>query len=242
MSRQFSKFSVLSRLAIVALTLIAFGAILAACSPTAPAPAATAAPTVVPQPTKPPAPTAAPWAPPAAADRFAAARQRCVDETNAYRARVGVPPVVARPDTAACTDTDARGEPLPDELVGVGITEKLADQVPLELRGEDARDRAEELLGRVGLGDRGHHYPAQLSGGEQQRVAVARAFAHRPKILFADEPTGNLDAATGAGIIDLIFRLNAEQGTTLVLVTHDEMLARRCTRQIRLAGGRVEGG
>jgi ABC-type lipoprotein export system ATPase subunit len=97
------------------------------------------------------------------------------------------------------------------------------------------------MLKRVGL--RGlRHYPKHLSGGEQQRVALARAFVMQPKLLLADEPTGNLDAATGAAIIDLIFQLNAEHGTTLVLVTHDEMLARRCTRQIRLAGGRVRAG
>jgi putative ABC transport system ATP-binding protein len=112
-------------------------------------------------------------------------------------------------------------------------------QVPLELRGEDGRARAEELLERVGLRDRGHHYPAQLSGGEQQRVAVARAFAHRPKILFADEPTGNLDAANGQNVIDLLGELNREQGTTLVLVTHDPDLARLAHRVIRLRDGAV---
>ena len=112
-------------------------------------------------------------------------------------------------------------------------------QVPLELRGEDARGRAEELLARVGLGDRGHHYPAQLSGGEQQRVAVARAFAHRPKILFADEPTGNLDAANGQNVIALLGELNRELGTTLVLVTHDPDLARHARRVIRLRDGVV---
>jgi putative ABC transport system ATP-binding protein len=112
-------------------------------------------------------------------------------------------------------------------------------QVPLELRGEDGRARAEELLARVGLGDRGHHYPAQLSGGEQQRVAVARAFAHRPQILFADEPTGNLDAANGQNVIALLAELNCEQGTTLVLVTHDPDLAGRARRVIRLRDGAV---
>jgi putative ABC transport system ATP-binding protein len=113
-------------------------------------------------------------------------------------------------------------------------------QVPLELRG-DARSsaRARELLERVGLGGRGHHYPAQLSGGEQQRVALARAFSSRPKLLFADEPTGNLDAATGATIIDLMVELNRDLGTTLVLVTHDLDLASRARRTIRLADGRV---
>ncbi len=112
-------------------------------------------------------------------------------------------------------------------------------QVPLELRGEEARGRARELLERVGLADRGHHYPAQLSGGEQQRVAVARAFAHRPKILFADEPTGNLDAANGANVIALLAELNRELATTLVLVTHDPDLANRAQRVIRLRDGAV---
>jgi putative ABC transport system ATP-binding protein len=119
------------------------------------------------------------------------------------------------------------------------LTARENVQVPLELRGEpeEARRRADELLGRVGLGDRGHHYPAQLSGGEQQRVALARAFSHRPRLLFADEPTGNLDAATGAHVIDLLAELNRESGTTLVLVTHDADLARRARRVLRLADG-----
>ena len=113
-------------------------------------------------------------------------------------------------------------------------------QVPLELRGDaQAAPRARELLERVGLGGRGHHYPAQLSGGEQQRVALARGFSSRPKVLFADEPTGNLDAATGATIIDLMVELNRDLGTTLVLVTHDLDLAARARRTIRLADGRV---
>ena len=113
-------------------------------------------------------------------------------------------------------------------------------QVPLELRGDPhAAPRARELLERVGLGDRGHHYPAQLSGGEQQRVALARGFSSRPRVLFADEPTGNLDAATGATIIDLMVELNRDLGTTLVLVTHDLDLAARARRTIRLADGRV---
>jgi putative ABC transport system ATP-binding protein len=112
--------------------------------------------------------------------------------------------------------------------------------LPLELgKVRDAEQRARAMLGRVGLGERLRHYPKHLSGGEQQRVALARAFVVEPKLLFADEPTGNLDAATGAAVIDLLFELNAERGTTLVLVTHDEALARRCSRQIRLAGGRV---
>ena len=113
-------------------------------------------------------------------------------------------------------------------------------RVPLELRGaRDAAPRARELLVRVGLGDRTHHYPAQLSGGEQQRVALARAFVNAPRVLFADEPTGNLDQSTGARIIDLIEQLNREAGTTVVLVTHDEALAARATRIIRLADGAV---
>ena len=119
------------------------------------------------------------------------------------------------------------------------LTARENVQVPLELRGEDGRARADELLLRVGLGDRGHHYPAQLSGGEQQRVAVARAFAHRPKILFADEPTGNLDAANGANVVALLGELNRELGTTLVLVTHDPELAARARRVIRLRDGAI---
>jgi putative ABC transport system ATP-binding protein len=119
------------------------------------------------------------------------------------------------------------------------LTARENVQVPLELRGEPAEARATELLARVGLGDRGHHYPAQLSGGEQQRVALARAFSIRPKFLFADEPTGNLDAATGATIIDLMVAMNREQGTTLVLVTHDPALASHARRIIRLADGQM---
>jgi putative ABC transport system ATP-binding protein len=112
--------------------------------------------------------------------------------------------------------------------------------VPLDLAGNGGgAARADELLERVGLGGRGHHYPTQLSGGEQQRVAVARAFIHRPSILFADEPTGNLDAATGERVIELMMELNREIGTTLVLVTHDPDLARRARRIIRLADGAV---
>ena len=119
------------------------------------------------------------------------------------------------------------------------LTARENVQVPLELRGEDGRARADELLRRVGLADRGHHYPAQLSGGEQQRVAVARAFAHRPRILFADEPTGNLDAANGTNVVALLGELNRELGTTLVLVTHDPELAARAGRLIRLRDGAV---
>jgi len=112
-------------------------------------------------------------------------------------------------------------------------------QVPLELAGGDGAAPARDLLERVGLGGRGHHYPAQLSGGEQQRVALARAFSNRPRILFADEPTGNLDVRTGAVIIDLMGELNRQVGTTLVLVTHDPDLASKARRTIRLADGRV---
>lgn len=112
--------------------------------------------------------------------------------------------------------------------------------VPLELRGEkNIRARALDLLQKVGLADRGHHYPAQLSGGEQQRVSLARAFSNRPQILFADEPTGNLDAETSDKVIDLIFNLNKESGTTLILVTHDLDLANKTGRVLRIKGGRI---
>ncbi len=115
--------------------------------------------------------------------------------------------------------------------------------VPLELRGESgAEATARGWLEKVGLGGRLDHYPAQLSGGEQQRVCIARAFSNSPKILFADEPTGNLDADNAAGIVDLIFDLNRTAGTTLVLVTHDLELARRTGRILRLKGGKVEQG
>ena len=113
-------------------------------------------------------------------------------------------------------------------------------QVPLELRGDPgAEARACDLLIRVGLGDRLHHIPAQLSGGEQQRVAIARAFANAPRILFADEPTGNLDAATGGRIVELLEQLNREAGSTIVLVTHEQALAARAHRVIRLSDGMV---
>jgi len=112
--------------------------------------------------------------------------------------------------------------------------------VPLELRGEKKiRASSMDLLEKVGLADRSHHYPAQLSGGEQQRVSIARAFSNKPLILFADEPTGNLDAETGAMIEKLIFDLNTEAGTTLVLVTHDNELASRTQRIIQLKGGKM---
>lgn len=112
--------------------------------------------------------------------------------------------------------------------------------LPLELEGKkNARERATELLARVGLRERTHHYPKQLSGGEQQRVAIARAFASNPTILFADEPTGNLDTKTGESIIELLFQLNAEEKTTLVLVTHEARLAERCQHRIQIEAGRL---
>jgi putative ABC transport system ATP-binding protein len=114
--------------------------------------------------------------------------------------------------------------------------------LPAELRGESNADtQARELLDKVGLAERLDHYPRQLSGGEQQRVAIARAFASRPNVLFADEPTGNLDTRTGQKVIDLLFDLNAEFDTTLVLVTHDDRLASRCQRTIEIDGGRIVG-
>ena len=113
--------------------------------------------------------------------------------------------------------------------------------LPLELQGRsDARARATEMLGRVGLGDRLRHYPKVLSGGEQQRVALARAFVVQPTVLLADEPTGSLDFATGERVMALMFELNRETGTTLVLVTHDRAVAARCDRQLRIDAGRVE--
>ena len=115
--------------------------------------------------------------------------------------------------------------------------------LPLELAGApEASAPARAMLGRVGLADRLHHYPKQLSGGEQQRVAIARAFVTRPKLLLADEPTGNLDVATGLQVIELLFELNRESGTTLLLVTHDEAITARCDRVLRLAAGCLEGG
>lgn len=148
-------------------------------------------------------------------------------------------------------DEDGRAE-LRRRLVGFvfqsfqllpGLTALENVMLPLELAGRaEARKRATQLLARVGLDARLTHYPKQLSGGEQQRVALARGFAIQPAILFADEPTGNLDTSTGRLIIDLLFELNAEQGTTLVLVTHDENLASRCDRQIRIDAGRVVNG
>jgi putative ABC transport system ATP-binding protein len=112
--------------------------------------------------------------------------------------------------------------------------------LPLELRGErDAREQAAAMLARVGLGERLGHYPRVLSGGEQQRVALARAFVQRPALLLADEPTGSLDFATGASVMELMFELNREAGTTLVLVTHDREIAARCQRQLRIEAGRL---
>ena len=114
--------------------------------------------------------------------------------------------------------------------------------LPLELAGRrDARAAAADVMQRVGLAERARHYPRQLSGGEQQRVAIARAFVTRPDVLFADEPTGNLDTATGERIVDLLFDLNSVAGTTLVLVTHDRALAARCARIVRLDAGRIVG-
>ncbi|MDL2336601.1 MAG: ATP-binding cassette domain-containing protein [Pseudomonadota bacterium] len=115
--------------------------------------------------------------------------------------------------------------------------------LPLELQGRsDARVRATDMLGRVGLGDRLRHYPKVLSGGEQQRVALARAFVMQPAVLLADEPTGSLDFATGERVMELMFELNRESGTTLVLVTHDRAVAARCDRQLRIEAGRVDLG
>jgi len=112
--------------------------------------------------------------------------------------------------------------------------------LPLELRGErDAREQASAMLGRVGLGERLGHYPRVLSGGEQQRVALARAFVLRPALLLADEPTGSLDFATGAAVMELMFELNREAGTTLVLVTHDREIAARCQRQLKIEAGHL---
>jgi putative ABC transport system ATP-binding protein len=124
-----------------------------------------------------------------------------------------------------------------------GLTAIENVMLPMELRGDkSAKKQASEFLDRVGLAQRLNHYPQQLSGGEQQRVAIARAFASKPRILFADEPTGNLDTTTGARIIDLLFDLNREQGTTLLLITHEERLAVRCQRRIELAAGAIVPG
>jgi len=145
-------------------------------------------------------------------------------------------------------DEDARAE-LRGRLVGFvfqsfqllpGWTALENVMLPLELsESKDAEKLARQMLERVGLGERLHHYPKHLSGGEQQRVALARAFVVRPKLLLADEPTGSLDAESGAEVIRLLFDMNREYGTTLVLVTHDESLAARCARVVRLAAGRI---
>src|SRR5262245_44434779 len=145
-------------------------------------------------------------------------------------------------------DEDARAE-LRGRLVGFvfqsvqllpALTALANVMLPLGVAGNaDAVSLARDMLSRVGLGERLRHYPKHLSGGEQQRVALARAFVVRPKLLLADEPTGSLDADAGADVIELLFRMNREQGTTLVMVTHDEGLARRCKRIVRLTAGRV---
>ena len=151
-------------------------------------------------------------------------------------------------ETISALDEDARAE-LRGRTLGFvfqsfhllpALTAVENVALPLELMGRrDGLDKATAMLRRVGLGERLQHYPKHLSGGEQQRVALARAFAVDPKLLLADEPTGNLDATTGAEIIDLMFAMNREAGTTLVLVTHDEQLAARCGRTLRLAQGKL---
>ena len=146
-------------------------------------------------------------------------------------------------------DEDARAEVRAERLGFVfqsfqllgNLTALENVMLPLELQGRpDARAAAREMLGRVGLGQRLGHYPKVLSGGEQQRVALARAFVVRPAVLLADEPTGSLDFATGANVMALMFELNREAGTTLVLVTHDREIAARCDRQLRIEAGRLE--
>jgi len=125
------------------------------------------------------------------------------------------------------------------QLLG-NLTARENVLVPLELIGfEGARERADEVLAEVGLAERGHHYPSQLSGGEQQRVAVARAFAPRPRLLLADEPTGNLDSETGERVLQLLLDMRARHGTTLVMVTHDQSIAQRAERQVHMFGGRI---
>jgi putative ABC transport system ATP-binding protein len=121
-----------------------------------------------------------------------------------------------------------------------GLTALENVMLPLELATADKpKETAKDILSRVGLAERLHHYPAQLSGGEQQRCAIARAFAARPQVLFADEPTGNLDPVTGKRIIDLLFKLNREQGTTLIMATHDEALAENCEIRLQLQAGKL---
>jgi len=153
-------------------------------------------------------------------------------------------------DTISALDEDGRAR-VRGEKVGFvfqnfqllpSLTALENVMLPLELRGDaDAESPARAMLGKVGLGERLGHYPRQLSGGEQQRVALARAFVAGPSLLFADEPTGNLDTTTGQAIIELLFAMNADAGTTLVLVTHDDHLAERCHRILRLDGGRLVG-
>lgn len=147
-----------------------------------------------------------------------------------------------------CLDEEGRAQVRADNVGFIfqsfqllpGLTALENVMLPLELRGnKKAKLLAMDFLGQVGLEKRMSHYPQQLSGGEQQRVAVARAFASQPKILFADEPTGNLDSATGARIIDLLFELNAEQDATLVLITHEDRLAVRCQTRIELSAGKI---
>ena len=158
--------------------------------------------------------------------------------------------VLSRGQAMSALDEDGRAELRRDRIGFVfqsfqllpALTAVENVMLPLELAGDgEARHRATEILARVGLEDRIGHYPRQLSGGEQQRVAIARAFVVQPEVVFADEPTGNLDAVTGEEIVSQMFELNRERGTTLVLVTHDERLAARCQRRIELAAGRIVG-
>ena len=158
--------------------------------------------------------------------------------------------VLSRGQEMSALDEDGRAELRRDRIGFVfqsfqllpALTAVENVMLPLELAGDgEARHRATEILARVGLEDRIGHYPRQLSGGEQQRVAIARAFVVQPEVVFADEPTGNLDAVTGEEIVSQMFELNRERGTTLVLVTHDERLAARCQRRIELAAGRIVG-
>ncbi len=156
--------------------------------------------------------------------------------------------VVIHEQSLAALDRDARAD-LRRDNIGIvfqsfhlvpSLTAEENVALPLDIAGQSqGRRRARDMLARVGLGERGGHYPAQLSGGEQQRVAIARALVHEPTLLVADEPTGNLDERTGEGIIELLFTLNRESGTTLLLVTHDPHLADRCDRSLRLENGQL---